>query len=338
MIIIRPGLRVRFLTAAFVLLASLAPAAEPVTLKLAHSDPATGTRQRTAQFFSEKLVAYTEGRYRLRIFDSGKLGDDERAIELTRNGTVDFAIAMPAVFASYEKGLNLTMVPYLVETYEQGWALYDSSKVMHGHFDQLTAAGLHFVAVWEAGFRHFTTTGPFQSPADAKGRDIRIFRSEVLRWSVEAIGFNPHFMPITEVYDGIKSGAVFGQENPISTIHAQRFFEVAPYVVLTGHTYSPLLLVMSEKTWAKLSPDDQDAVLRAGKEATEFSRQEVTESDDKLLKDMESRGAHVIRPPVAPFRTSVSPVYDRVRKLYGSEADAWLAEAEAARKAHPAKQ
>ncbi|HSR13960.1 MAG TPA: TRAP transporter substrate-binding protein, partial [Thermodesulfobacteriota bacterium] len=155
---------------------------------------------------------------------------------------------------------------------------------------------------------------------------------------LEAIGFSVQIMPMPEVYMAIQQGTVIGQENPIDTIYSNKFYEVAPNVTLTMHVYSPIPLTISEKTWQKLSPADRQAITKAAKEAGDWSRKEIRDNDEKQLKEMESKGAKIARPPLAPFRQAVQSVYGKARDKYGkTDVDAFLAEAEAVRKALPGK-
>ncbi|HWT80275.1 MAG TPA: TRAP transporter substrate-binding protein, partial [Candidatus Methylomirabilis sp.] len=234
--------------------------------------------------------------------------------------------------------LNLTMLPFLVETYGQGWKLYDDSKWLKAQFDKAPPKGFRFLSTWEAGFRCMTTKEPLRTPEDAKGKKLRTFPNEMMRWTLDAIGFNVQIMPLPEVYMAIQQGTVSGQENPIDTIYSNKFYEVAPYVTLTQHVYSPIPLAVSEKTWQKLSPADREAIAKAAKEAGDWSRKEIRDNDDKQLKEMESKGAKVTRPDLGPFRQAVQPVYGKAREKYGkADVDAFLADAEAVRKALPAK-
>ena len=187
----------------------------------------------------------------------------------------------------------------------------------------------------EAGFRSMTTKDPLNSPADAKGKKLRTYPNEMQRWLLEAMGFNIQIMPLPEVYLAIQQGTVSGQENPIDTIHANKFYEVAPYVTLTNHVYSPIPLTISEKTWQKLSPADREAVTRAAKEAADWSRREVRAAEEAQLKDMESKGAKIGRPNLAPFRESVQPAYVKAKEKYGADVETVLGEADAVRKSTP---
>jgi TRAP-type C4-dicarboxylate transport system substrate-binding protein len=144
-------------------------------------------------------------------------------------------------------------------------------------------------------------------------------------------------MPLPEVYLAIQQGVVSGQENPVDTIFANKFYEVAPFVTLTKHVYSPIPLTISEKTWQKLSPADREAIAKAAKEAAEFSRTEVRAAEDAQLADMQGKGAKIGRPNLAPFREAVQPAYAKAKEKYGADVDAILADADVVRKAMPAK-
>jgi TRAP-type C4-dicarboxylate transport system substrate-binding protein len=182
-----------------------------------------------------------------------------------------------------------------------------------------------------------TTKDPLNSPADAKGKKLRTYPNEMQRWLLEAMGFSIQIMPLPEVYLAIQQGTVSGQENPVDTIHANKFYEVAPYVTLTNHVYSPIPLAIAEKSWQKLSPADRDAISKAAKEAADWSRREVRAAEEAQLKDMASKGAKIGRPNLASFRESVKPAYAKAKEKYGADVDAVLADAEAVRKAMPAK-
>jgi TRAP-type C4-dicarboxylate transport system substrate-binding protein len=141
-------------------------------------------------------------------------------------------------------------------------------------------------------------------------------------------------MPLPEVYLAIQQGAVSGQEIAIDTIASNKFYEVAPHVTLTNHVYSPIPMAISEKTWQKLSPTDQQAVKRAAMEVAPFQRNMIKDNDEKLLADMAAKGAKINRKPnTEAFRKAVEPVYSMAREKYGADVDAVLAETAAIRKA-----
>ncbi|MEM6490685.1 MAG: TRAP transporter substrate-binding protein [Pseudomonadota bacterium] len=219
--------------------ASVEASAQTV-LKFSHTDNPGGSRQAAAEVFAEKVAEYTDGRYEVRIFPAGQLANDPKAIEQLQLGGIDFTVSATGSYATHLPSLNLTAMPFLVDSYEQGWEFYDNSDWLKAEFAKLPGKGFRVLSTWEAGFRSFTTKGALGSPDDAVGEKMRVFPNDMIRWTMEAIGFQTVVMPITDVYLSIQQGTVSGQENPVDTIKSLRFYEVAPNITLTRHVYSPL--------------------------------------------------------------------------------------------------
>lgn len=313
-------------------LAAALPATAQTMLKFSHTDQQAGARQAAAQVFAKKVEELTQGRYKVSIFCCSQLGNDPKNIEQLALGGIDFTVSATGSYAPHVPSLNLTMMPFLVDSYAQGWKLYDESKWLQAQFAKAPEKGFRFLSTWEAGFRSMTTKDPLNTPADAAGKKLRTFPNEMMRWTLEAMGFNIQIMPLPEVYLAIQQGAVSGQENPVDTIFSNKFYEVAPNVTLTNHVYSPIPLAISEKTWQKLSPADQKAVTEAAQISAKFSREMISGNDASQLKEMTAKGAKVnARPDVAAFRAAVQPVYGKAREKYGADVDAFLKDAEMVR-------
>jgi tripartite ATP-independent transporter DctP family solute receptor len=260
------------------------------------------------------------------------VANDAKSLEQLQIGGLDLAVTGVVTFTPHVKELSLIALPYLAESYEQGWKLYDTSAYIKQQADALPAKGMRVIGNWEAGFRSFSTNFPLNSPADGKGKKLRIAPVEMVRWIMETIGFSPVILPVTEVYLAIQQGTVSGQENPIDTIYSQRFYEVAKYLTLSQHVYSPLWLAMGERVYRTLSPEDQQAVMRAAKESGDWHRKEIKANDEKLLAEMTSKGAIVSKPDLAVWRKATEDVYDRARKEFGPAVDQILKEAAEIRK------
>jgi tripartite ATP-independent transporter DctP family solute receptor len=325
-------------SAALVAAAIAAGAAQAQTvLKFSHTDQPGGARQAAALIFAKSVENYSQGRVKVQVFPAGQLANDPKAVEQLQLGGIDLTVTGTGTYATHIPTLNLMLMPYLVDTYEQGWKLYDDSAWLKKQFDQGPSKGFRFLATWEAGFRSMTTKGPLNTPEDAKGKKLRTYPNEMQRWLLEAMGFTIQILPVTEVYLAIQQNVVWGQENPIDTIYANKFYEVAPNVTLTQHVYSPIPLTISEKTWQKLSPADREAVTKAARETAAWIRKEIRANDERQLADMTAKGAKVARPSLEPFRKSVQPAYAKAKDKYGPDVDQVLAEAASIRKAMPAK-
>lgn len=326
--------RFTFTTLAAAALLVALPVSAQTVLKFSHTDQQAGARQAAAQVFAKKVEELTQGRYKVNVFCCSQLGNDPKNIEQLALGGIDFTVSATGSYAPHVPTLNLTMMPFLVDSYAQGWKLYDDSEWLKAQFAKAPAKGFRFLATWEAGFRSMTTRDMLATPADAKGKKLRTFPNEMMRWTLEAMGFNIQIMPLPEVYLAIQQGAVAGQENPVDTIYSNKFYEVAPHVTLTNHVYSPIPLAIAEKTWAKLSPADQKAVTEAAQVAARFSREFISGNDANQLKEMAAKGAKInAKPDVAAFRAAVQPVYAKARDKYGADVDALLKDAETVRKA-----
>ncbi|TAG00717.1 MAG: TRAP transporter substrate-binding protein [Burkholderiales bacterium] len=313
------------LTLAF-LFAGLSAHAQTI-LRLNHTDTPSGTRHRAAEIFAERVKEFTRGRYQILVFHSGQLGNDPKSIELVGKGSLDFTISAAGSYASIQPTLNLTALPFLLDSYEHGWRFYDESTWLAEQFATLPSKGLRVLSTWEAGFRSFTTRDPLPDPTAAKGKSMRIFPNEMVKSTMEAIGFSTQVIGVTDVYRSIQEGKVVGQENPIDTIYALRFHEVAPNITLTQHIYSPLPIVIAEKTWSAISETDRKSFERAANIAKDFSRKFVRDNETRQLEEMVASGAKVLRPDVAPFRAATRVVYEGAKTKFGAQVDAIVQDA-----------
>lgn len=311
---------------------ALVGAQQPRTLRLNHTDTEIGARQEAALLFARRVGELTDGRFRVQVFHSGQLANDARSLEQVAVGSIDLAITGVVTYATHTRPLNLVALPYLAETYQQGWRLYDESRFIATQKEALIGRGMRVIGDWEAGFRSFSTTFPLPSPAAARGRKLRIAPVDMVRWIMESQGWNPVVMPVTEVYLAIQQGTVDGQENPVDTIFSQRFFEVARHITLSNHVYSPLWLCCAERTWGTLPQNARDALMQAGRESGQHNRQTVAANDDRLLEQMTARGAVVNRPDLSAWRAASQGAVARARQEYGAETvDRFIEEAGALR-------
>lgn len=118
--------------------------------------------------FAEKVAEYTDNRYEVRVFPAGLLANDPKAIEQLQLGGVDFTVSGTGSYATHLTSLNLTAMPFMLDTYQQGWEFYDNSEWLQGEFDKLPEVGFRVLATWEAGFRSFTTTETLTSRHSAR--------------------------------------------------------------------------------------------------------------------------------------------------------------------------
>ena len=308
------------------------------TLRLGHTDPPDGLRQKASLLFADKVKEYTQGRYTVDVHHSSTLGDDPKLLEQVKLGAIDFAVTGVGIYSNQVPELGLLALPYLVESYEQGWALFDTSPWVKAWFAKLQEKNIRYLAMWEAGFRQVTAKKPVRTPEDVKGMKIRISKNQMYVWIWSTLGANPTAMALGETYISLQQGVVDAQENPIPTIHVHKFYEVAKYISLTNHIYAPIPLSITEKRWQGFSPADQAAVQRAAIEVSTWHRKAVVDEEDTMLGEMKAKGATVIKADISAFAKAIRPVYDKTAAEYPkADLQSLLKDTEAIKAKYPVK-
>ncbi len=123
------------------------------------------------------------------------------------------------------------------------------------------------------------------------------------------MGASPLPMAFGELYTALEQKTVDAQENPLAVIHSSRFFEVQKYLAMTGHFYSPAVLLISEATWKSLSPENQKIVADAATQARDYERGLSLKADQELEAACAKEGMTITHPDKAPFAKAVASVY-----------------------------
>jgi TRAP-type C4-dicarboxylate transport system substrate-binding protein len=138
--------------------------------------------------------------------------------------------------------------------------------------------------------------------------------------TISNLGASAVPMAVGELYTAMAQGSVDGQENPISIIHASKYYEVQKYLSLTGHVYSPVVVLISDSFYKGLPDDLRKIVEEEVANSTAESRREAEKIDNDLIDDLKIRMTVNEIADIAPFRAAVQPVYDDMIKTLGNEA------------------
>ncbi|MBX9456850.1 MAG: TRAP transporter substrate-binding protein DctP [Rhizobium sp.] len=153
------------------------------------------------------------------------------------------------------------------------------------------------------------TTNKVNVPADLAGVKLRMPGGEAWQFLGTALGANPTPMAYAEVYTGLQTGAIDGQDNPLPNVQNMKFFEVMKQIVLTSHLVAFDLLTMSKKVWDGLSPEQQASVQAAATAAIEWSTAEHVKQEAALAASFKEKGLDVYAPDVEAFRAHVQKAY-----------------------------
>lgn len=282
--------------------------------------------------FGELVKEKSGGKITVKLFAGGTLGNDVTMISSLQGGTLEMTVpdTSTLVGSAGLEPFGLINLPFLFDKGEQADALLD------GPFGQqlmakLPEKGLVGLGFWENGFRQVTNSRrPISTAADFAGLKLRVIQNPLFIETFTALGASAQPMPFPEVYTALEQGVVDGQENPLATILASKFYEVQDNTVISNHIYSVWALLMSKKFWDKLSPDEQQLITEAGKEATVAEREIIRAYSATALEQLKSEGMEVTTLPdaeVAKLREMTKPVWAKFTQQFGQDsADAMMAD------------
>ncbi|QEW07538.1 TRAP transporter substrate-binding protein [Nitrincola iocasae] len=246
----------------------------------------------TAQEFTRRLQERLGDGVEVEYYDSGQLGDERQLVQRLRMGTVDLA-AISSIMSSIAPEFALFDLPFLVKNRDHLKRI-DSEIVMTDLAANAAEQGLKIVSTWENGFRHITNNNhPIVTPSDMEGMRIRTPQSEWRTSMFSAWGANPTPMAFSEVFVGLQTGVIDGQENPLTNIYGARFQEVQNYLSLSSHVYSPIWLTAGTGRWDSLSDEVKQAIVDVAAETQDWALVRGAELDEELLVQMKNSGMEV---------------------------------------------
>lgn len=290
-----------------------------ITMKLGHYAPAGHPGHAAAKMFAENVEKRTNGAVKITVFPDNQLGSPPEMLEQNIMGAIDMSLPTQGALDKYSKKFAVVMLPFIFKDAQHAY------KVLDGPFMQWAAPdlekqGLIFLSNWEWGFRNLTNNvRPINSPDDVKGLKIRTPPEVQLQACMEALGGNVTKIAFPELFMALKQGVVDAQENPLSIIFHNKYYEAQKYLALTNHVYNSMVHVMSKKTWDKLTPEQQKIIKEESKKAGDYMRQECQKEESSLVKQLEEKGMKVTKPNVAEFKAKMQPAYDKIGEYAGKD-------------------
>ena len=245
--------------------------------------------------FQEILKKELGDQVQLSIYPNASLSEsNERTmVEQLGVGTLDLAV-FPGSLAGTE--FSAFAFPFLFDTRKTVTEMLTSPVALEV-LDKAKTKGVHGLAYWENGFRQITNNvRPIRTPADVAGLKIRAPQVPQTLVSLKALGANPTSISIGELYVALSQGIADGQENPLVTIHHQRFFEVQKYCTVFNYQWSPAILGINNSLYNTLPNNIKTAMEKAAKEAGAYSMNLIAEQDQALIQKLRSLGMEVYEP------------------------------------------
>ena len=280
------------------------------------------------EIWANMVKERTQGRINIKLYPGVSLvqGDQTREFTAIRQGVIDMAVGSTINWSPQIKELNLFSLPFLMPDYKAIDAL-TQGEVGKQIFSIVEKAGALPLAWGENGYREITNSKkPIRTPEDLKGLKIRVVGSPLFLETFTALGANPTQMSWADAQPALASGAVDGQENPMSIFTAAKLHTVGQKnVTMWGYVADPLIFVVNKDVWASWTPADQaivrQAAIDAGKEQIAIARKGLAEADKPLLKDIAGLGVNIVQ--LTPqereaFVKATRPVYDKWKNQIGA--------------------
>src|SRR5690349_11001070 len=272
------------------LVASNAPAQQPIVIKFSHVVAVNTPKGKGADYFKKLAEERTKGRVRVEVYPNSSLFKDGEEMEALQLGSVQMLAPSLAKFGPLgAREFEVFDLPYLFDSYDQLHKV-TQGPLGAGLLKKLDAKGIVGLAYWDNGFKEMTANRPIKKIEDCKGLKLRIQSSKVLDAQVRALGAIPQVMAFSEVYQALQTGVVDGAENTYSNIYTQKMHEVQKHLTVSDHGYVGYAVIVNKKFWEGLPAGIRTTLEGAMREATQYGNRIAKQENDEALEAIKKAG------------------------------------------------
>ena len=299
-----------------------ASAQTPIVIKLSHVVAENTPKGLASLKFKELAEKKLPGKVQIQVFPNSQLFGDAKELEALLLNDVQIINPSLSKFDRYTKKIQVFDLPFLFKDSKSAQS-FQGSKEGQALLKSMEDKGLIGLAYWANGMRHFAANKDFTVPADIKGLKFRIQASDVYESIMKAFGASGQKMAFAEVYQGLQTGVVDGQENTFSNMYSQKFHEVQKTIVETNHGILDYMVVVNAKWWNGLPADIKKGLTEAMNEATVYNNKISQEKNDEARKAIVDSGKTKIKiltdAQLAEWKKAVAPVYAQFKNDIGAD-------------------
>lgn len=288
-----------------------------VTLVYAEVNPIDSIIGNVATAFKEKVEELSGGSITIDIQAGGVLGAENDVLDSIMAGSNQIDIARISVFALNSYGVEKTVLctlPFTFESREHFWKFANSGELAQEFLNEPQEKNLPVRGIFfgEEGFRHFFTRDEISGIEDLKGMKLRVSNDPIMNGLVEGLGASPTVVSFGELYSALNTGVCDGAEQPIGNYKSNAFDEVAPNLILDGHTLGAVQVIITDSGWAKLTPAQQNVIMEAAAYAQKFNQEYVEGAEQEVLDGLKASGVNVIDvTDKGPWAEACQPVIEQ---------------------------
>jgi tripartite ATP-independent transporter DctP family solute receptor len=286
------------------------PAWAQTKLRWAHVYEITEPYHTEALWAASEIRKRTNGRFDITVFPASQLGNENQLNEALGFGAIDIIyVGINFVAATYPP-LGISGAPFMLRDLDH-WKAYRDSKLFSELVQGYDEKTRHKItALTYYGQRHVTANRRISKPEDMQGMKLRVPPAPLFLMFTKSVGADATPIAFSDVYTALQQGLVDGQENPLPTIMAKKFYEVQSHIVLTGHITESMVTVIGSHVWNKLTPDDQKVFAETLKEAASKATESIEASERILAGEFRKLGVTVVEPDREAFRKAAIPLHN----------------------------
>ena len=274
-----------------------------------------------ATLLEKRVNTEMNGKACMQVYPNSTLYDDKKVLEAMLNGDVQLAAPSLSKFEKFTKKFRIFDLPFVFEdvaAVDRFQNSADGEKLKNS----MVRRGLKGLEFWHNGMKQMSASRPLISPNDANGLKFRVQASDVLVAQFEQLGASPQKMSFKEVYGGLQTKVIDGQENTWSNIYGKKFFEVQDGVTETNHGILDYLVVTSAKWWDGLPADIRGQLGTILQEVTEVRNGESSAVNNRNKENIIKAGGTVrtlTRAQRQAWVEAMKPVWKKFEKDIGAE-------------------
>ena len=282
------------------------------TIRVSHTLAPESHYHQGLLYWKELVEERTDGSVMIEVFHSAQLGSERDVVEGVSLGTIEATLTSTGPLPNFTNAFMVFDLPFIVQDREKAYAWMDGPNGQE-ILASLESSGIRGLGIWENGFRNLTNSERFvDSPEDMDGLKIRLMENPIHVATFETLGARAVPMPFGELFTALQQGTVDGQENPLVIIETSKFYEVQDYLSLTGHFYSPAVLLINLEFWNNaLTAEEREIVAQAELEARRWQRDFSMRGEQALRATLNEQGMEIADVDVGEWFTAVQPVYEQ---------------------------
>lgn len=274
-----------------------------------------------AQVFADEVGKRTHGRYKVEQYPNSALGGEVEMMKGVQLGTIDIAFITGAPVPNFVPEAGIFAIPFLFRDARHAHGVLDG-PIGQEMLKKFAAKDMIALAWGENGMRHLTNSKhPIATPEDLKNLKLRVPQSETMVAGFKALGADVSPLAFPELYGALQTGRFDGQENPIATIVASKFYQVQKYLTMSGHIYDPAVFLVSKDLYEEMSEADRAAFVEAAKLGGEASRKFAAQAEAEGVAFLQKQGMEVV-PAIdkARFAAAMAAAMPGFEQKYGAAA------------------